>query len=92
MFEPLPPGGAALLAVLLYKQRERAGRHAPKGRADTGYCDAIERHQEGDENRLGQQKSYSRLFVGFLGLWVYGFMSFFGLLSNDYGHTLLLNL
>ena len=83
---------AALLAVLLYKQRECAGGHAPKGRADTGYYDARERHREGDEHRLGQQNSHSRLFVGLLGFWVFGLVSFFGFLSNQYGYILLLNL
>ena len=70
---------AALLAVLLYKQRERANGHAPKGRADTGYYDARERHREGDEHRLGQQKSHSRFFVGLWSFWVFGLFGFLGL-------------
>jgi len=36
----------------LYKQRHPAGDHAPKGRADTGYCNARERDKESDECRL----------------------------------------
>ena len=37
---------------MLHEKRERAGRQAPEGRADTSDHHVTDRHQEGEQGRL----------------------------------------